>query len=280
MVKGENVTDVLLDVCTKAGVSAGAIRMQGVLSSVELAVFDSNEGEYVRTFAADGDLEMLSVEGNISRMGPQPILNAHVTLAYAEHGQNRVVGGQLRSGTAYSVEFVIEAFDDVTLERTMDESTRLPTWSRMEMAERQDEAADEPDPEPAEQPKEKIKPAEPAQLKQSTAPKTKPALKRPSADDWKAAADQAQSKLSVSSRNNASIDESGDFDAVELEPGDMLIHPRLGDCQVVRVEDDVAAYIRLPKSRRISKLALDLVRLEWVEERDKKNVYKVHAASR
>ena len=285
---GDSITDVLLDACSKAGVSAGMIRMQGILSAVELAVFDSDNGEYVPSFSANGDLELISVQGNISLMGPKAILNTHVTIAYMEHGQNRVVGGQLRAATAYSVEYVIEAFDDVTIERTMDPDTKLPTWNRLEAVEQAEQPA-KTSPMRVAESGEPTKPLKPQQNKQTieasatmdrTAPKTKPAMKRPTVDDWKAAADKAQEKLERPRSRPSSIEESGDFEIIELVPGDTLLHPRLGECKVVRVEDDVAAYIRLPKSRRISKLALDLVRLEWVELRDKNNVYKVHAAGR
>ena len=282
---GDSITDTLLDVCSNAGVSAGAIRMQGILSSVELAVFDSEKGEYVSAFSATGDLELITVQGNISLMGPKAILNTHVTIAYAEHGQNRVVGGQLRAGTAYSVEYVIEAFDDVIVERTMDPATKLPTWNRMEAAEQPVETAVVEFEDQGEQtrpltPKKANQTVEASASIERTAPKTKPAMKQPTAKDWKAAADKAQEKLVKPSRTAASVEESGDFEIIELVPGDTLLHPRLGECKVVRVEDDVAAYIRLPNSRRISKLALDLVRLEWVELRNKNNVYMVHAAGR
>ena len=61
---------------------------------------------------------------------------------------------------------------------------------------------------------------------------------------------------------------------VDLTPGDIIIHPRFGECKVVKVEDDTAAWIRMPESKRISKLALTMVKLERVGERGSAKVFR------
>lgn len=293
--RGAKLPDALEEVCREAGLSAAIVRAEGVLSHVELACFDIESGEYVSCFEADGGFELVALQGNLSMMGSTRILNAHAMLAYNEHGQCRTTGGQLRAATVYSVEFVIEGLDDVVLERSMDAAIQLPVLSRLESV-APTAATSEPQPQdpvaaPQHEPvvaetkpsrataKETSKPTRPTAPEMPQPPRREkaphtpaPKAARASANAWKAAAQRAEEILER--------DETGDEEAIELSPGDILLHPRLGECTVVRVEDESAAYIRLPQTRRISKLALDLVRLEFVETKGRNAVYKVEAARR
>ena len=65
-----------------------------------------------------------------------------------------------------------------------------------------------------------------------------------------------------------------DFDDPILKAGDILDHPKLGECRVIKVEDDDYAHIRLSRGQ-IRKLALEIVELRFDGQRDGKNVFKV-----
>jgi hypothetical protein len=64
-----------------------------------------------------------------------------------------------------------------------------------------------------------------------------------------------------------------DLDAPMLEAGDILKHPKLGDCRVMKVEEDEYAHIRLPRGK-IRKLSLEVVDPKFVEEDDGRNVFE------
>jgi predicted DNA-binding protein with PD1-like motif len=242
----ENLLDALVRVCRDASVLAGQIRCQGTLSSVELGVFDREHGDYITSFKSGGSLELLSLDGNVSMMGAERVINAHATVAFASHGQNRVVGGQLRNATVHAVEFVIDVFDDLELNRFLDSETRLPLWKEVLKIEKK------PGPTP-------------------TAPN-------------KAVSDEDVAPEPEPERKGASrpVDPELEDDLehlVTLEPGDILRHPKLGECEVVRVEDEDSVFIRLPRSGRVSKLSLAVVRLERVEDAREARVFKLIAVT-
>ncbi len=284
--KADQLPEAFLTLCAEVGADLAVFRAHGTISAVELAVFDVAAGDYVTSFKAEGRFELVNLQGNVSKMGPTPVANAHATIAYVENGQSRVVAGQLRSATSFAVEFVLDTFDDVIVERGMDSETGLPLWTTM--------MGDETEASPPTTPKATKAPAAPKKPPATPKPKaeapprkaTRPAVPMPpeletdsklevadkpkpaSKSEWAAAAAKAKNIVE-------SVEEDIDEEPVDLKPGDILLHPRLGDCRVVKVEDEAAVYIRLPKTRRVSKLALHLVRLELVDERKGANVYKV-----
>ena len=58
-----------------------------------------------------------------------------------------------------------------------------------------------------------------------------------------------------------------------MEPGDILEHPKLGRCRVMKVEDGEYAHVRLPRGK-IRKLSLEIVEVELEGEEDGRNVFK------
>ena len=294
--KDERLPDALVRLCKSAEIRAGRIQAHGIVSKVELGQYREASSEYEQTFASDGMSELVSLNGNISMLGPTCIINAYVLVAFNSHGHNGVVGGQLRSAKVFNVEYVIDVFEDLRMERALDPVTKLPILNKIELSE-PEEVAKPKSPEPVVQlkksapdfkrvatiesksprpvkaqppkevPEKKTKTAAPPKEK----PPEKPTQPASSKADWLKAAQRAKKPP----------DESGfatdDYPIIDLEPGDILLHPRLGECEVVKVEDDVAAHIRLPHSRRISKLALTVVRLEPAGERNGAQVYRVRA---
>jgi predicted DNA-binding protein with PD1-like motif len=302
--------DSLVDLCREANIRAGWLRGQGILDRVELAQFKPEKGEFVTTFRSDEAVELLSLSGNVSTMGPELVINAYALVAYAAHGQNHVVGGQLKRARAHAVEFVIDVFEDLDLQRGLDPVTGLPLWKsiveRPGVKAREASAPAKPAtappsdrpvqseraPSEAHPPSRVFSGRDSGRTRAADRPPRSAAADKPpvrpqaaretepaSADAWRQAAKRSEELV----RRSRTRLETADFelDDVELEKGDILLHPKLGECTVVRVEDDQAAYIRLPGSRRVSKLALTVVRLERVEDRaDGKRVYKVTAGRR
>ena len=229
-------------------------------------------------------------------LGPTCIINAYVLVAFNSHGHNGVVGGQLRSARVFNVEYVIDVFEDLAMERALDPVTKLPILNKIETTVPEPEVAKPKRPEPVVQLKKtpvefkrvptiESSPPRPSNQPPAEQPEVEPKVdKAPKAKPPMKPAQPAASKaewVKAAQRAEKAEEESGfatdDYTIVELEPGDILLHPRLGECEVVRVEDDVAAHIRLPHSRRISKLALTVVRLEPAGERDGAQVYRVRA---
>ena len=68
-------------------------------------------------------------------------------------------------------------------------------------------------------------------------------------------------------------DLAAETDEVAMSPGDILDHPKLGRCRVIKVEDDDYAHIRLPRGK-IRKLALEICEIVYKnEEEDGRKVF-------
>jgi uncharacterized protein len=179
LTRGENLVASIEHICRREKVRAGTVRAIGVLQKVEIQSYEAGKG-YQTTLQAEGTFELLTLTGTISTLGDQVILNSYAQVATQQLGGQQVLGGRLFEASAISVEFVIEASDDVILERRLETRLGLPILNRIEtlagesMVERVDEgSASAPEP-PAE-----VAPTvpEPVAEKPAPAPKAAPAPK-------------------------------------------------------------------------------------------------------
>jgi hypothetical protein len=99
----------------------------------------------------------------VSTLGDQIVVNCYAQVGAHNHGQWQSFGGRLLEATALSVEFAIDACDDILLERRLEPKTGLPILNRVEnlsgesMVDRSDSLvdtfpADTPAPDPTPQP--------------------------------------------------------------------------------------------------------------------------------
>ncbi|MBN1946478.1 MAG: DNA-binding protein [Bradymonadales bacterium] len=295
---GERLPEALIELCRRQQVKAAQLTGQGILSSVVLDVYDLNRQGYASAFSSEGSFELLLLGGNVSMMGSQHILNLHAVIGLHEHGQNRVVGGQIREATVHWVEFAIQAFDDLVLERSLDVTSRLPVWKELEQPllglqaapetvtwpespPLQTDRSDSP-PVPSAPPQGSGRKSNRTRAAAADPPKTaKPqsaAPKLASKEQWQQAAQQSQEILERKKSHLEDVDWES-YVEIELEPGDIILHPKLGECKVVKVEDDTGAWIRINKSNRISKLALSMIKLERVGERDGVRIFRIAGGS-
>ncbi len=129
--KGERLFATLERICRKEKVRAGSIQAVGLLDSAHLQLYKPSQG-YESVLEANQTVELLSLHGNISTLADAVILNCRAQIAVENLGQNQVFGGQLADAVALSVEFVIEAYDDLVMERRLDARLGLPVLNRIE----------------------------------------------------------------------------------------------------------------------------------------------------
>jgi predicted DNA-binding protein with PD1-like motif len=139
--RGESVLDALAEVALHRGISSAWFQATGPLESAELAVFDVETRRYSLPKRV-GACTAVQITGNLSRLGGLPFAHAHALVAPARPDGaegaaagvaipatvGALLGGELRAGIAFAVEFVIEAYDDLVLERFPDDATGLPLW--------------------------------------------------------------------------------------------------------------------------------------------------------
>jgi predicted DNA-binding protein with PD1-like motif len=234
--------------CKKEEIRCGYIRATGAFSSVTW--IDDDEGSK-ETLSISNEAEkifLLSLEGTIAPLNKQVVLDAKVSLHYSKDATGKgVVGGQLIDGEPLAVDFVLMSYDDLALERYKDRKTGgiLIDYSQQgETAEQfcQDGTSNI-----------QGRPEGEDEVKEVGALST-----------WKTAARQAGALL-----------EQLDTPSVELRTGDILMHPVLGECKVVKIEGDSIVYIRIRNSRKLSKLSLDYIDLKLKESVGVTRVFQV-----
>lgn len=238
--RGASLVDALLDICRSHGVRSAEIRGIGALETVELTSYDQAAQAWRPGRSLGGDLAILSLAGNVAEQAGQLAISLNVVLSREGDNGIEVMGGHVLRARIFSLEVVIEAFDDVLLRRARDQATGLVCWTEAV-------AAAEPAPVVAAIPAPSTTWAEVARVSQA---RPSPAPVAPARPDIPRVEPRSEAR-------HENDDETDDA----LEPGDILIHPTFGRCEVQRIEGGYEfAQVRL-KNGRLVRLSLDILRL-------------------
>lgn len=126
--RGDDLPSVFCGLCEERGIRTAWVRATGALEWVELIEFDQIKQSYREPRRLHRPVELLNLEGNISRKGVGVYAQLHATVSYETGGGIVVVGGRLQRARAFSCEFVLEAFEDLSLERVPNKATGLYLW--------------------------------------------------------------------------------------------------------------------------------------------------------
>ncbi len=287
---GASLEEALLSVCRKYEVDSGEVRVNGILRDPVLLTYREEDKDFTGAYRIPGVVTLVGFQGDVTRLGRELILNAKVMVAWDDRGQPRMAGGHLKSAKVYSVEFVIESFDDLIVERGLDPETRLPVWANI--GRRPGFEARGPE-EPASvvahearsvvavsDPEEGTIAVKPARdetkvevvrrpSRAEAAERQEVKTERPKAEQPRRPAPEAPKPLQTGPSNlwekalsrSIELDEEEDEDDIELMRGDVLIHPKFGECKVLYVDDDERVWIRRPGGGKAA-LAMSHIRLK------------------
>lgn len=236
---GQDVVEALAALCRRYGVRAGEVRATGVLRSVHLSELAPGGGPYRPTPPIEGPVTLIQAYGNVSLLGEATVVTLRAVVSWDDGGQARIAGGHVLSARPVTFEFVMDAFDDLTIERRMDPVSGLPVFATLRNGEQTMSPIAAPA-EPVAPPRPASSPAQPrgahapppgppptAAIRElATAPMPE---RRPTG--WDAVA-QASEALDMPD------DDWVEGPEAELKRGDVLVHPRFGRCRVLRIEDD------------------------------------------
>lgn len=296
--RGTDLFDGVRELCQKHRVRCGELRGIGSLELAELAAFDQDSRRWKPSRLIDGGgLELLHLHGNIAEESGAVAIQAQVTLMRDRDAGLEVVGGSLKAAVVYSVELVIETFDDVLLRRQADAATGLSRWHEA-LAE-----AEAPAP-PAERrvappaatsayaapvaapaaPPAAVPAAPPAETRPAPAPSARPLSvqmptvtppatgqapaprtatppgPRPTATPTPTWGDVAAASQPARRPPGPSAPESLEED-VSLNAGDVILHPRFQRCVVHRVEGSGEFVQVMLRNGRVVRLSLEVLRL-------------------
>lgn len=266
--RGSDLFESIRALCHKHRVRSGELRGIGALEQAELAAFDQAQRRYkpARTLAGGG-LELLHLAGNLSEEDGALSIQCQATLMRDRDAGVEVVGGHLRRAVVYSVELVIESFDDVVLRRQADAATGLSRWQEA-LAEQETAvaapvaAAPAVLPPPAPIASTPVAPpppvASPILAPVPPAPIAPPApVPAPTATPtptWAAVA-------AVSEARGPAGPADHEDEEIHLNAGDVILHPRFQRCVVHRVEGNGEFVQVALRNGRVVRLSLEVLRL-------------------
>jgi predicted DNA-binding protein with PD1-like motif len=241
--RGTDLFDGIRSLCQKYRVRCGELRGIGSLEQAELAAFDQTLRRWkpARTVAGGG-LELLHLAGNVSEEDGAISIQCQATLMRDRDTGVEMLGGHLRRAVVYSVELVVESFDDLVLRRQADAATGLSRW--------QEALNDEPAASPAITTPVAAPTGIASTILSPTAPPPKPTPTSTPAPTWSA----------VAAVSEARREEPNDEEVI-LNAGDVILHPRFQRCVVHRIEGHGEFVQVMLKNGRVVRLSMEVMRL-------------------
>lgn len=275
--KGEDLAESLASLITTQRITVATVQGHGALEAVILDSYDARARTYgdARTFT--GRLELISLQGHLSTREGHPDLYLHAAVARDTGNGVEVIGGRLIEAQVVAVELTLLLHDDLLLERSP-ETTGIPTWR-----------AGSSEPRPAPRPAAPTAPASSiaesvrprrittAERAESAAQAPAPEVmvaRRPAPMPESAAkptAEGAQAVQAMPAKHERTVDENV---SPEVGIGDVLLHPTLGDAEVVGLNDD-RCDIKLTRSGSVRAIMLDYFEVTPQSPRDGVKVWKL-----
>jgi len=264
--RGTDLFESIRALCQKHRVRCGELRGIGSLEQAELAAFDQAQRRYkpARTLAGGG-LELLHLAGNLSEEDGALSIHCQATLMRDRDAGVEVLGGHLRRAVCYSVELVIESFDDVVLRRQADAATGLSRWQEALAEEETPPKVAPPPAAPIHVPPPVVAPPTiAAPILAPTPPPVAPtpppvAAPRPAPTATPAPTWAAVAAVSEARRPEPAAEH--DDEDVHLNAGDVILHPRFQRCVVHRVEGNGEFVQVALRNGRVVRLSLEVLRL-------------------
>jgi predicted DNA-binding protein with PD1-like motif len=246
---GDTLPDALATALRDEQVSCGWLRASGVLIDVELRAFDAELGTLGSTRRIAGPVQVLALEGSIGLVAGEPSFSMRALLARETDRGLETLAGEIASARTVALEVLVTAFDDLTLERNLDESAGvwlLGSRSSLPVAAR------------------------------AARPRVPPAAAAPAA--WTSALEASERAVerepqrarptatftSIASapmpQRPARVSQASEQDGPFPEPGDAVDHFAFGRADVVKSDGD-RLHVKVHKDGRIKEIALEMLRV-------------------
>jgi predicted DNA-binding protein with PD1-like motif len=249
---GESLPDALATKLRDEQVACGWLRASGVLADVELRAFDAELGTLGSTRRLAGPVQVLSVEGSIGLAEGEPSFSLRALLARETDRGLETLAGEIAAARVVALEVLVTAFDDLALERTLDEPAGVWLLGL---------ASSSP-----------ARPARPAAAQPPTSPaawssaleaseravEREPPRARPTATISSAASSPPIPQRPV---RPASPEPEGPVP----EPGDAVEHFAFGPADVVKSDGD-RLHVKIHKDGRIKEIALEMLRVSRLDD--------------
>jgi len=128
--RGRGLQDALGKLVDEHRLRTAWLSAMGAFEWVELTEYNQAERRYESAHRFES-CEILSLQGNLSELDGAPFWHMHATISLRENGRDVTYGGHVVDGSVFALEFRIDCFDELLLQRAHDEATGLRLWSEV-----------------------------------------------------------------------------------------------------------------------------------------------------
>jgi predicted DNA-binding protein with PD1-like motif len=282
LTKGEPLVEALATLARDHHVGAATLVGRGVVQSITLESYDPRAKGYGGRRSFAGAIELTALHGTIMQGPGDVLVQLQATVARETDNGMQCLGGNLVDAQVVAVDVTVFAHDDVRMTLQVDAATGLPSWR----AESASVAAVAPRREP---PAERAAPVveRVAPVVERAAPIVEGATPRAErlASERPAAAAAAAAKTTLADVARAleampaRADEREDVDT-DFQPGDYVLHPAWGYCEVLRDSDAETLNIKLLDRGSTRTIKADIFEVELRPPKDGHRVWMLKPRAR
>jgi predicted DNA-binding protein with PD1-like motif len=246
--EGDVLPDDVARVLGDQGVTCGWIRASGVLTEVELRVFDASIGGPAEARRIAGPVQALSIEGSVGLDRGEASLGLRAVLARETDRGMEVLAGEIVSARVVALEAFVTGFEDLSIGRTLDALANVVLFG---------DAADaryRPDDE--ERPRAATAPLAPASAwSDAIAASAEKELPRQAARSGAVGGAIPPRPVRAQREHN---------EGLMPEAGDVVEHFAFGQSEVIK-SDGERLHLRIGKDGRIKEIALEMLKVSPLE---------------
>lgn len=123
--RGEEIVATLAQLCEHERIRSAWVRAAGIFEWVELTEWNPEKEVWRTPRRVEGLVTAVGIEGTVAIRNGPPYVELHASLSKQAQAGIQSLGGTIASARVYAIDFTIEAFEDVRLERGEDPSTGL-----------------------------------------------------------------------------------------------------------------------------------------------------------
>jgi predicted DNA-binding protein with PD1-like motif len=280
--KGEPLVEALATLARDHHVGAATLVGRGVVQSITLESYDPRAKGYGGRRSFAGAIELTALHGTIMQGPGDVLVQLQATVARETDNGMQCLGGNLVDAQVVAVDVTVFAHDDVRMTLQVDAATGLPSWRAESASVAAVAPRREPPVERAAPVVERVAPVveRAAPIVERASPRAERlASERPAA----AAAAAAKTTLADVARAleamPARADEREDVDT-DFQPGDYVLHPAWGYCEVLRDSDAETLNIKLLDRGSTRTIKADIFEVELRPPKDGHRVWMLKPRAR
>ena len=125
--RDDEIHSSLLSVCEKENISVASVKGIGGCKEATVGIFDTDKKLYNEE-KITAMLEMISIDGNITKNEGKPFLHAHATFAYSKDGEAKLLSGHLISAVIGLTGEIVLSPADGQIGRRFIEELGIRVW--------------------------------------------------------------------------------------------------------------------------------------------------------